>query len=182
MKRMSRIALFVVSAGLVASAQAADWMYTRASVGYNAGDINNSTASEQKIKKNYDWDVAVGKKIQDWRFEGAVGFLKVKQDAAGNNPSVDSQVMTYMANAYYDLPFAGNKDIVPHVGIGLGAADYQSDFTRFALAGNLGVNYRLDDHMWVNANYRYLEAQKGGSNDTKYKANTVNVGLAYAFS
>lgn len=181
MRRMSRITLLVASAGLFASVQAADWMYTRASVGFAAADLNGSDA--QKIKDNYDWDVAVGKKVQDWRFEGAVGYLKVKKDA-GAGPdaaAVDSQVMTYMANAYYDLPIGGNKDLVPHIGIGLGAADYTSDFTRFAMSGNVGLNYRLDRNMWVNANYRYLEAQKSKANE-KYKANTFNLGLAYAFS
>ena len=51
MKRMSIMTLLIASAGIAMSANAADWMYTRASVGYAAGE--NKLNSAAKLEKNY---------------------------------------------------------------------------------------------------------------------------------
>lgn len=140
---------------------------------------SNNTAKIQ-TKTGYNVTGAIGYKYDDFRVEGAVGYLRNKVDKADRagtpltTPTGRNTATTFMVNGYYDVNIDSTPQVTPYLGLGVGVARIKSnvrasadtrDFldgssNRFAYQGIVGLNYHFADNMAVGVDYRYITTSK----------------------
>lgn len=132
------------------------------------------------------------------RFEAEFGYKKNKLDTVGGATisGVDLAIMSFMANAYYDVTGL-NIPVTPFLGVGLGLAHgsvtapagfggNQSD-SEFGYQVIVGVSYAFNKNVSASAGYRYqgssdLESNAGGvKSKVTYGSSNILAGLNYVF-
>jgi outer membrane protein OmpA-like peptidoglycan-associated protein len=207
-----RIVTGILAAGLVAglsSAALADGWYAGAETGLNLApsekykDFKNGT-SEVKVSHDAGFGLLAnaGYAFGQFRAEGEFGWRYNGVDKVnGVSGSGDVQAYDLMLNGYYDIKTG--TAWTPYLGLGIGAADIVNNSVRnssgsltndsdivFAYQGIAGVSYALNDHLSLNADYRYFRTLDGEFSPASpytqkvkapYEAHSVLVGFTYKF-
>jgi outer membrane protein OmpA-like peptidoglycan-associated protein len=207
-----RIVSGILAAGLVAglsTAALADGWYAGAETGLNLApsekykDFANGT-SEVKVSHDPGFGLLIngGYAFGQFRAEGEFGWRYNGVDKAnGSDGKGNVQAYDLMANGYYDIKTG--TAWTPYLGLGLGGADVQNNKIRnssgnltkdsdvvFAYQGIAGVSYALNDHLALNADYRYLRTLDGEYKPTDtytqkvkapYESHSLLVGFTYKF-
>jgi len=213
-----RVLTGILAAGLmagvssVALAENAGGWYVGAETGLNS--VPNLTIKENgtsaKSKYDYGYGVLLNGGYGFGKFgpgsiraEGELGWRANGADKIGGRDAKGSlDAASLMANAYYD--FSTGTNWTPYLGLGIGAADLRADKLRsnnngidlkddslvFAYQGIAGVSYALNEHLSLNADYRYFRTTEGEFKDVAnagqngkltYQAHSVLVGFTYKF-
>ena len=175
-------AMFLTAAG---AARAEDGPYISASVGaYMGNDFTHAPiwrTAKGDTDKKYNSSIAGGYRLDDFRFEGEVGYGRLA-NVTGNLAAISVTpgfranggltAWTALAGAYYDMPVT--RTYQPYVGLGGGIADLKSDSdllvvkegTHAAAFAEAGLNMVVWDGLTIAPGYRYLWINsKGGGAD-----------------
>jgi len=209
-----RIVSGILAAGLVAglsTAALADGWYAGAETGLNLAPSEkykgyaNGTSSE-KVTHDAGFGLLAngGYAFGPFRAEGEFGWRDNGTNKVGGiSGSGNVQAYDLMANGYYDIKTG--TAWTPYLGVGIGAVDIVNNKLGNNVTGNLtkdsdivfgyqgiaGVSYALNDHLALNADYRYLGTTRGEfapSNNAysqkvkaPYEAHSLLVGFTYKF-
>ena len=180
--------------------------YVSLGVGANWLNDADTTGAGATRKMEYDTGMAgigaLGYRFdKNWRGELEVGYRRNDVDSvASGGGAGDAHAWDYMANVLYDVD-TGTK-WTPYLGLGAGAVNYHGaglqltpsttvndDDTVFAYQGILGVAYEFTPSTQLLLDYHYLRANNpsvdnsaGNSFDTKYRSNTVLLGVRYTLN
>ncbi len=163
--------------------------------------LNITSGTELDYKSSYNINAFVGVHQGDWRGEFAINYLAPNKidkindlDNEISSNDVKSKANTFMLNAYHDFHLFNQPKISPYVGVGVGVASIDlygkkinSDTDNvFAYQGIAGLNYTINQHMKVFAQYNHLATTKAeydyntvGKFSYYYQTNLFNVGLSY---
>jgi len=198
-----------IAAGLSTAALADGW-YAGAETGlnlapaekYKADDANIGTV---KTTKDAGFGILAngGYAFGPARVEGEFGWRYNGVNKVGGNDGKGSvQAYDLMVNGLYDI--RTGTAWTPYLGVGIGAADVVNDKIRnssnsltkdsdivFAYQGIAGVSYALNEHLALNADYRYFRTLDGefkpsesgttGKIKAPYEAHSILVGFTYKF-
>jgi len=208
-----RIVSGILAAGLVAglsTAALADGWYAGAETGLNLapsekykGVANGTTSAKVTHDPGFGLLVNGGYAFGQFRAEGEFGWRYNGVDKAnGISGSGNVQAYDLMVNGYYDIKTG--TAWTPYLGVGVGAVDIVNSNIKNS-SGNLtndsdivlgyqgiaGVSYALNDHLALNADYRYLGTTSGSFSPSNpaysqkvkapYEAHSVLVGFTYKF-
>lgn len=202
--------------GLATAAQAQDYdWYIGAGLGINLmndadvsadGRLGTTTYSDRGIgstEGDLGWAIVgqVGMPVTNWfRVEAELGYRGngIERNNAGVMDG-DLGILSYMANAYVDIPTG--SALTPYVGVGAGGATIWADAnagafgsiddadTVFAYQFIAGVGYRLSREVSIKADYRYFattEAEfatsSGVTQSADFDSHTFLVGFTYHFA
>ena len=132
--------------------------------------------------------VAIGMKEHDFRGEIDVTYR--------HGDELDSQNVSIMANAYYDIPL--NEKIKPFINAGLGVSitkasvdyyyyngyysySYSEDKTEFDLAWNIGAGLSIQADENVNLDLAFRHVDLGTFYDTDINSNEFLLGIRIGF-
>lgn len=206
-----RIASGILAAGLLAglsTAALADGWYAGAETGLNLAPAEKYKAidgAEGKAKVSHDPGFGLlvngGYAFNQFRLEGEFGWRYNGVDkVAGQGGDGDIQAYDLMLNGLYDIKTG--TAWTPYLGVGIGGADVVNGKIRnslgtltkdsdivFAYQGIAGVSYALNEHLALNADYRYFRTLDGEykvPNETfkvkaPYEAHSILVGFTYKF-
>lgn len=199
-----------VAAGLLLAAGAAraeqPGPYVSLGIGpnwVNDADLSGSGVSDKaKFETGFGLLGAAGYAFdRNWRAEAELGFRSNKIDtlAGGGGDGGHVNAWSLMGNVLYDVDTGSNW--TPYLGVGAGLLKYSpsgmrptattslndSD-TNFAYQGILGIGYQFTPSTEFFVDYHYLrsldpsvQSSNGTDLDTKYRANTVMIGVRYSF-
>jgi len=208
-----RIVSGILAAGIVAglsTAALADGWYVGAETGLNLAPAekyksDDSTIGKVKVQKDAGFGLLAnaGYAFGPYRVEGELGWRYNGIDKVGGSDGKgDLQTYDLMVNGLYDI--RTGTAWTPYFGAGIGGAYIQNNKVRnstatltndsdiaFAYQGIAGVSYALNEHLALNADYRYLRTLDGsykvdssaGTGKTKgpYEAHSLMVGFTYKF-
>lgn len=208
-----RIVSGFIAAGIVAglsTAAMADGWYAGAETGLNLAPAekykaDDSAIGKVKIQKDLGFGLLAnaGYAFGPYRLEGELGWRYNGVDkVAGQDGKGNVQAYDLMMNGLYD--FHTGTAWTPYLGAGVGGAYINNSKIRnssgtltddgdiaFAYQGIAGMSYALNEHLALNADYRYLRTLDGsykvdssvGSGKTKgpYEAHSLMVGFTYKF-
>lgn len=179
-------------------AMAQDGWYMGAELGATYVPDQDTTGTGISLSSEYEPGYGilgqVGYAFGPVRLEGELGWRENGIDAiTPNGGSGDASILSYMANAYYDIG-TGTK-WTPYVGAGIGGANleigsgsYDVDKTELAYQGILGSHYALNESLALKADYRYFavadasgKARSGPAVETEYDSHALMVGFTYRF-
>lgn len=134
---------------------------------------------------------AVGVKFDSFRVEAALGFQSNDIDEVLSVPITDTKVdmLTYMANCYYDIAIK-NSPFTPYVMGGLGGAhvtfkDSSDDLSHSVFAWQLGVGVSANvaKQLDVDLGYRYLKPSDFSDSgaDISLQSSNILAGVRYTF-
>ncbi len=146
---------------------------------------------------------AIGYRFNAWRVEVEGSYMQHSANGnarnlfiAVNGPFVagtlnvnDLEIVTVLANGYYDFDMGNN--FVPYVGLGLGWGQTQSRFNFFPVAANggfnttwtrngfafqgvLGLDYKITDNVRLGIAYHAVGITGGNNNNRVFTVNGVN--------
>ncbi len=173
----------------------------------NNADANDSILPDVTVSRKFDsgpaFTAAVGYGVQNFRFEGELGYQKNdfnKQDAFGISRDLNGDLssLSFLVNAYYDFP--NSTRFTPFITAGLGfarveannlsipgssRASFNGDDTVFAGQVGAGVSYALNENLNIDLKYRYfmaenLEFSRGNTLDGPTSHN-IYLGMRYTF-
>lgn len=221
-----KLALLCAAAGVLAApaAMAQDTyqgLYGAIGAGYNtadggdenyiSGDKFGGFANTGTAEYNYDNGVAIYSALgyaygtglrTELEFSYRTHDYDTLKGFTAGGLSGDMDVKALLANVIYDIPMSVSR-LQPYVGVGVGAAVTQIQFTGSGPAGALSVNqgdtgwaaqgiagvgYKLTDNLTFDLSYRYFITQdakieigtKGGF-EADYDAHTFLAGLRWNF-
>lgn len=195
----------LTTAGTAAAEEFPSGWYIVFGAGASAPTDNDIDGSGIKASAEAGWGMA---------FTGAVGHglgkgLRAEAEAAYRSADIDAvsgtsgsgslDAVSLMANLILDIDV--DSVIVPHVGIGIGAArvDYDGvspvggssvngNDTTFAYQALAGIGYKVSDELMLSLDYRYmrtlnlgLATAAGAGIDAEYQNHTVTAGLIWSF-
>lgn len=142
-------------------------------------------------KTGVPFGVAVGAKFDSFRAEAALGFQSNDIDEVLNVPISDTKVdmLTYMANCYYDIAIE-NSPFTPYVMGGIGGAhvtfkDTTDDLSQsvFAWQLGLGVSVNVAEQFDVDLGFRYLNPSDFSDSgaDISLQSSNILAGVRYSF-
>jgi outer membrane protein OmpA-like peptidoglycan-associated protein len=215
MKTLKGILAAGLLTGLSTAAQAQDYSwYLGAELGVSLLNDTTTTADGVRGATRYSgtdmgksegeagWAILgqVGAPITPWlRLEGELGYRANGLDRkAGNRLDGDLDILSYMVNAYVDIPTGG--PLTPYIGVGAGGATIWNSGTAgvfgsvddsdtvFAYQGIAGLAYRLSPEVSIKADYRYFATTEatfatssGVSQSSDFDSHTFMVGFTYHF-
>jgi opacity protein-like surface antigen len=172
----------------------------------NSADVSFDSGLSFDASLGYHWSKNV-------RVEAALGYRKgdvdqVAFNGASQDGPGDMNIMTFMANAYYDVDL-GSK-VQPYLGLGLGLGtvelntnaiengeNFSVDGSGVTLLFNFsaGISYAINDRINIDLGYRYLSGIDasletsftggfiGVSGDTNvpFAASEICIGMRYSF-
>lgn len=194
----------VLLAGLLIVASASSVMAAGPYVGASGGvsivhDNDIKVSGVGTATASYDtglgFNVSGGYNFDGFRVEGEFGYKNADMDklsgpaASVSVTDTDITVMSFMANAYYDIKT--NSPLTPFIGAGLGvlngeisSAGDDEDDTVFGYQLTAGVSYSVTKNVNLDLSYRF---QGAGSDFSKsgvsiaYTSSNVLAGLRYNF-
>lgn len=189
----------LVAASLVAGiapaahAQNGNW-YFGAQTGVNL--LNDADTSIPGTSSEFEYDPGfgllgqIGMPLGDFRIEAEIGWRRNSIDEfAGAGVDGDTNLFSFMANGYYDIPLGWR--VTPYIGAGVGGAVVSVDADGivdesevvFAYQGIAGLSYRINDELAIKGDYRYLATEDFTVDgvDTEYESHAFMVGFTYFF-
>jgi len=147
------------------------WAQKRPEGMYLSGNIGFGIRSDSKLSGSagqFDNDPAfvingaVGIKLKEnFRVEGEIGYHLNAADRTSNGQNFDFSVLSFMGNAYYDIPT--QSPLTPYLGIGLGfgiAGGEDSVSSDSDLVGTVqlmaGLGYDISPKATLTFGYRYF--------------------------
>lgn len=194
----------VLLAGLLVVASASSVMAAGPYVGASGGvsilhdndikvtGVGTATAS---YDTGYGFNLSGGYNFDVIRVEGEFGYKNADMDKISgpggsvNANDTDITLMSFMANAYYDIKT--NSPITPFIGAGLGVLNGEievegsnEDDTVFGYQVTAGVSYSVTKNVNLDLSYRFQGAGSDFSkNDVSiaYTSSNVLAGVRYTF-
>jgi opacity protein-like surface antigen len=189
--KKSIFALLVAGICSMPSIASAATPYVSASVGVgfissHEEDIPFTTiVNETSYEIGTAFNGALGVKISNFRLEAALGYQTNSADHSTND-IVRAKILSYMANAYYDIPIE-NASVTPYIMLGLGGASITlknadgetNDDNSLNLQAGAGIGIKASETITVDLGYRYAEATDLILSD--FTCHQLLVGARYAF-
>ena len=210
MKKVLCTSLVAASFIFTATAYSADGVYVSADVGMAIlGDADATDPAFPRLSASMEFDTgaavlaAVGYKMQNFRFEGEIGYQKNdfdQQQFAGytDDLSGDQTSLTFLANVYYDIP--NTTKFTPFITAGIGFAQvdindlstpnssqppYNDDDTVLAGQVGAGVSYAVNEMFDIELKYRYFMADELEFSDNSTldgpSSHNIYLGMRYTF-
>lgn len=189
---------------------AAQGLYVSGDIGWALLDDADATdptlpgvAATMEFDSGVALSAAVGYRIQNFRFEGEIGYQLNdfdQQEAFGLDIDLggDLTSLSFLANVYYDFPT--NSKFTPFISAGLGLVQvdindlhipgspqepYNDDDTVFAGQVGAGVSYAVNEMIDLEVKYRYFMADdlefSDGSTLDGPSSHNVYLGMRYTF-
>lgn len=142
----------------------------------------------------YGFNVSAGYDLEPVRVEFEFGYKNADIDTVrvdGQGVSVsdsDISVMSYMANAYFDIKT--QSAFTPYIGAGLGVVNGEIDIegdkdddTVFGYQVIAGVAYNMNKNMAIELSYRFQSSSDLSIDDAdvSYMSSNIMAGLRYNF-
>ncbi len=201
-KTMALAALLTGTAGV---ASATEGWYGRVDLGRSLGGEAEADGGPS-VQLETDWSQHAGLGYafdNGFRLEGEIGHRFNQLELGGPADVVDGDIHAWsaMANLFYD--FLRGGDVEPYIGVGVGAARLNGNYTdslgfgiddqdtTLAYQGLVGVAVSMGENFDVDIGYRYFVAPGGtfGTHggppaelDVDYEHQAVTVGLRYQFA
>jgi len=145
-------------------------------VGNNKGDL--------EYDNGYGVYAAFGKEINNWRFEGELGYHQEGFEKYDG----DMSLTTLMVNTYYTLPVNDTLGLYAMAGAGIAKNDMSDSVlddsaNAFAVQFGLGVDIAMSENWSIDAGWRYFTTADVDIADTNidYTTNMALVGVRYIF-
>lgn len=189
---------------LVFSSQylAADGLYSKIGIGYSMPskqDVESHSTNGIDFKNGAEIQLAVGYKMDSFRFEGEYSYSKFSMDKLYTSSAsryIDDvmKIHSLLANAIYD--FNINFPFKPYIGAGLGMSQVRWDGKTihysdkaFTYQGFFGVTYAVNNKINFDIQYKYKDIGKyslidisgGKGTMTNNTFNSLNVAIRYSF-
>ncbi len=195
MKIIRGLVAVSLAAGVAPAAYAQDgaW-YLGAQTGVNL--LNDADTSFPGTSSEFEYDPGfgllgqVGMPLGDFRVEAEIGWRRNSIDEfAGAGIDGDTNLFSFMANGYYDIPLGWR--VTPYVGAGAGGAVVSVDADGivdesevvFAYQGIAGLSYKINDELAIKGDYRYLATEDFTVDgvESEYESHAFMVGFTYFF-
>ncbi|GIU53919.1 MULTISPECIES: outer membrane beta-barrel protein [Shewanella] len=165
--------------GSISAAQAADIEYF---VGAGAGFQTDSVDGNiNKDTEDMTWQLRVGALINEQhRLTGTFGYMEDKFSYSGNKYKQEQ----YSWLVSYDYLIPMHKDVNLFVGVVAGANDNKvagKASTDFVYGGQVGVQYKWNEHFSSDLGYRYLEQDYSKNGIEIENSQQVYLTLDYKF-
>jgi len=166
---------------------------------FHDSDVKD-TASNETATAEFDtgigFNVSAGYNFDPVRVEFEFGYKEADVDkftvpgfGSVSGASSDAQVLSYMANAYYDIKT--NSPFTPYIGVGLGLLngefkdpDFKEDDTVFGYQFAVGAAYNFNKNVAFDVSYRFQGAASDfevGASEISYMSSNIMAGLRYNF-
>lgn len=187
-KRVALLVAALAVTGMTAMpVQAADH-YISGNAGFSwMNDVHDAPENGYDINPDagYILTGGIGCDYGNYRLEAELGWMQNAVDEVDGIDSGDVNVISLMANGYYDFDMYG---VMPFITAGIGAAQVQFDDLldddvnegAFAYQIGAGVGFEVADNMTIDARYRYF-ATTEFLEDTTLGSHTALLGLRVGF-
>ena len=195
MKRIVLVIIYCCFLLLPALSLAASGLYGSVNAGVSwladaDWSMNGVNIGEAEYDAGYTVGVALGYMRDPFRVEGEIAYQANDMDTFNSlSHPADFNLITYLANGYYDVDTGGA--FTPYVTVGLGAAtvsfsetgSIDEDDTVFAYQLGVGVGYTMNERLILDFRYRYLATQDPEFSDPPnvFEAETASHNLTVGF-
>jgi len=193
-KNMKKKSLLAVAAMVVmcsATGAMAGGSYLGAAGGvsiYHDSDVSitGGPSGDVSYKTGYGFNLAAGYDFEPVRAEFEFGYKSAEIKDTGG---VDTNIQSYMINAYYD--FKNKTSLTPYVGAGVGMLNGELEDNGISIDDNafgyqvmVGTAYNMTKNLALDLSYRFQGAANDFSKegiDISYNSSNIYAGIRYTF-